>query len=282
LEAPRVVVPFGRGGAADRAARALVQALARAGIATQAIENLPGGGGRAGVERANAFACEDAPVLLLGTPTTHTLLPECARVAPDEAFAPLVGLGSAPNVLLVSPRLGIASVEALVARARRERLAYASAGAGQTIHLCTALLCAQAGIAMDHRPCEAGSAAAYDELAAGRVQVYFDSFLGCLEHVARGDVVALAVSSRARHASMPAVPTLAESGFPAHALDVWLGAFGANVETARFAALVDDVLLRRELEALGLVGGPTSPARLLEEARQGEWARRLPQLRAFL
>jgi tripartite-type tricarboxylate transporter receptor subunit TctC len=228
------------------------------------VENVPGEGGLAGVRRANSLAAEGRePVLLLGTPTTHLLLPARlgADAAPDAAFAPLLALGSAPNALLAAARLGVDSVEGLIARARSETLVYASAGAGQTIDVCTAYFCALAGIEMMHRPYDAGSAHAYGDLAAGSVHVYFDNVLACRAAVARGDVVALAVSDRARSRLLPDVPTLAERGFPDHALDVWFGVFGAAFPAGRTGRLEEaaaDPQFAAALDAVGLSGGAAS------------------------
>jgi tripartite-type tricarboxylate transporter receptor subunit TctC len=260
VPAARFVVPFGPGGAADRAARAVASALAGDALAPE-IENVPGGGGLAGVQRANSLVeAAGDPVLLLATPSTHILLPARlgAQAGPAATFAPLLGLGSAPNVLLASPRLGVRTVAALVARAREGGLVFGSAGAGQTIHVCTTLFCEQAGIRMAHRSFDAGSAGAYPELAEGRIHVFFDNLLGCREAVSRGDAVALAVSAAARSALLPGVPTLAECGFPAHTLDVWFGVFGAGVDPAwraRLEAARADRGLGARLEALGLAGG---------------------------
>jgi hypothetical protein len=69
------------------------------------------------------------------------------------------------------------------------------------------------------------------------VHVYFDNLLGCLERVARGEAVALAVSDVKRDPRIPAVPTLIECGFPEHALDVWLAVFGANLDAAALERL---------------------------------------------
>ena len=278
----RFIVPFGREGAADRAARAFARALEGAGGAIT-LENLPGEGGLAGLRRANSLAAEagDA-VLLLGTPTTHLLLPGRlgADAAPDAAFVPLLGLGSAPNVLLASARLGVDSVAALVDRARGETLAYASAGAGQTIDVCTAYFCALAGIAMMHRPYDSGSVHAYADLAAGRVHVYFDNVLACREAIARGDVVPLAVSDRARSRLLPEVPTLAEAGFPEHALDVWFGVFGAAPPAGRIDRLDDAVAdpgLAASLAAIGLSGGVSPGPALARQvlASAAGWRRAL-------
>jgi tripartite-type tricarboxylate transporter receptor subunit TctC len=278
----RFIVPFGHDGAADRAARAFARGLEGAGGGI-AVENLPGAGGLAGVRRANSLAAEGGePVLLLGTPTTHLLLP--ARLgsdaAPDAAFAPLLALGSAPNVLLASARLGVDSVEALIARARSETLVYASAGAGQTIHVCTAYFCALAGIAMMHRPYDSGSVHAYGDLAAGRVHVYFDNVLACRGAIALGDAVPLAVSDRARSRLLPDVPTLAESGFPDHALDVWFGAFGAAFPEGgvdRLDGAAADPEFTAALEALGLSGGAAPGAALARQvvASTAGWRRAL-------
>ena len=224
----RFVVPFGRHGAADRAARKWSSSGRRPGI-DYLIENLPGEGGLLGVRRANELARAGEPVLLLGTPTTHVLLPTRCGEAPLESFAPVAFIDSVPNVLLAAPGLGVRSVDELIALARRQPLTYASAGAGQTIHVCTTLFCALAGIGMTHKPYDAGSATAYADIATGEVHVYFDSLLGCRERVERGQVVALAISSVERHAELRRTPTLAECGFPDHALDVWLGVFGHGV-----------------------------------------------------
>lgn len=267
-------MPFGVEGAADRAARAFALSLGRESVV---IENVPGSGGLRGVARANALAAKGEATLLLATPTTSVLLPlrSGAEGTPAQAFVPLASFGGAPNVLLVSPRLGVHDVASLVERAKRERLVYASAGAGQTIHLCTALFCRQAGIALDHRPYDAGSATAYADIEAGRVHVYFDNALACDTAIASGIVVPLAVSARERTATLPAVPTLRECGFPDHALEVWFGAFGANLDEAmrvRVVSAVADPALSARLAAMGLSGGVRSGthlARTIESSRPG-------------
>ena len=213
-------------------------------------------------------------MLLLSTPTTHILLPAQGRSAPHARFAPLAGLGSAPNVLLVPPALDVRTVANLVALAQRRTLTYASAGAGQTIHVCAAYFAALAGLRMVHREYAGGSATAYADFVAGRVHVYFDSLLGCRERIAAGDAVPLAVSSAKRSALLPDVPTLIECGY-AHALDVWLGVFIANA-----AVDVSPVMrssFRDRLSALGLDGGPLDAQAfaLQVESSSGPWRRAL-------
>jgi len=234
------------------------------------------------VRCANALARDGKPVLLLATPSTHILLAERLgeAAAPDARFVPLAGLGRAPNVLLVSPRLGVKSVEELVDRARSERLAYGSAGAGQTIHVCTAYLCALAHITMRHVPYDRGSAHAYADLVAGRVHVYFDNLLGCRDAIARGDAIPLAVSARERNRLLPQVPTLAERGYAGHSLEIWFGVFGAGLADT-VARDIDSIrgepALRESLAAVGLSGivaeGPAL-AREIDASREA-WRRAL-------
>jgi tripartite-type tricarboxylate transporter receptor subunit TctC len=257
------IVPFGRDGASDRAAWAYVDrlehpatspraALLRAALPqkpgggkaarvlspTLLIENHPGSGGLLGIQRATAIAKGGGPVLLLGTPSTHILLPARSgkEAILDPAFRAIAELASAPNVLLVSPKLGVTNLAQFIDRAKAERLTYASAGAGQTVHVSAAYFCSLAGITMSHRP-YAESTLPYEDLIAGRVHAYFDNLLGCRDHIQRGEVVPLAVSAATRAGEIPVVPTLEECGFPQHALDVWMAVFGANLDEAVLQAL---------------------------------------------
>lgn len=243
------VIPFGRDGAADRAARAFA-ASPRAGPSFL-FENHPGAGGLLGVQRANDLARTGSPVLILATPSTHVLLPARlgSTASVDAAFQPVRELPAGPNVLLAPPRLGVRDVTGLVELARARRLVYASAGTGQTIHVCSALFCELAGVEMTHRPYDAGSATAYADLASGAVDLYFDNVLACTDRIGRGDVVPLAVSSVTRTALLPEVPTMIECGYPDHVLEVWLAIFGARLEPGTLDELGGGAAERERLTA---------------------------------
>jgi tripartite-type tricarboxylate transporter receptor subunit TctC len=198
-----------------------------------------------------------------------------AGAGPDAAFEPLIGLGSAPNVLLAAGRLGVHSLQELLAMARARPLTYASAGAGQTIDVCTRELLRRAGVAMAHRPYDRGSALAYAGLRSGEADVFFDNLLACPEAIASGEVVPLAVSSARRSPKLPGVPAVAES-FPGYALDVWIGVFAAHADEAtrrRAAALGGDPGLRQALEGLGLEGGPQAASEFATAIASQDWGR---------
>ncbi len=268
-EAVRLVVPFGRDGASDRAARVVARRLSAAGIEVD-VENWPGQGGLTGLQHAAGL---DGPVLVLGTPSTHVLVPvleplEWRSFDSARRWSPLLGLGSSPNVLLVSPRLGAATVQELIAIASGPAapLTYASAGSNQTIHLCSAYFCRLAGLTMRHRPYAGGSADAYDDLVAGRVQVYFDNLLGCVDRVAAGDAIPVAVSSSHRVDALPQVATLVELGYPQHVFEIWMALWGAGLEAgvrALLESMAGDAGFAGELRRVGLSGGPIPASTLV-------------------
>lgn len=223
----RIIVPYGRDGASDRVARVVVPALAaRRGVAIE-FDYRPGGGTIPGTLAA-VQASADGHTLLFATVTNWSIAPLLDTSIPYEPARDLALLGLigyAPNVLAVPASLGVRSVAELIDRARAAPggLAYASAGAGQTIHLCGAAFAKIAGIDLRHVPYAEGSAAAYRDLTAGRVHLMFDSYIGARDAIASGALRALAVVGSSRLAALPAVPTLAQAGFPSLQAPIWFG-----------------------------------------------------------
>jgi hypothetical protein len=145
-------------------------------------------------------------------------------------------------------RPGLAkSVAEVIALARRSpgALRYASAGAGQTIHLCAALFASRAGVELTHVPYASGSMAGLTDLMAGKVDLMFDNALPALPYVHDGKVVALAVAASLALPDLPHVPTLAEAGVAGCEADIWMGLF-APAATAP-ATLAD---LQRDLSVV--------------------------------
>lgn len=241
----RLVVPFGKDGASDRLARTVAAGLAQRWGMDLAIDNLPGDGAVAGMAQA-ARAPADGHTLLFGTSSTHCIAPALRRHMPCDPqadFAPLTLLGWAPNLMLARPGLAT-SVAEVIALARRApgKLRYASAGAGQTIHLCAALFARRAGIELTHVPYASGSMAGLTDLMAGKVDLMFDNVLPALAHARAGQVAALAVAGSLGHPLLPDVPTLAEAGVTGCEADIWMGLFApAATPPAVLAALQDDL-----------------------------------------
>lgn len=282
----RIVAPFARGGATDLVTRIYADALQeRLGVSI-AIENEPGAGGTRGAARV-ARAQPDGRTVVMGTSSTHGICGAIFRDVPYDwaaDFAPVALLVLAPNVLVVSAAGAIDSVGDLIASARAKpgTLTFGSAGFGQTIHLCGELFKVAANVDIVHAP-RAGSAAALEELAEGRLTLMFDNMLSALPYIQSGKLRALAVTSAARCAQLPHVPALMEAGVPDYDLTVWIGVLAPagtpepacrRLETATHAALAMPEV-RQRLEAMGaqpLSDSASDFARLIAAEAQ-KWAR---------
>ena len=112
-----------------------------------------------------------------------------------------------------------------------------------------------------------GGAAALNDLLSGQIQIFFNNAIEALPHLQSGSIRALGVSTAARAAFQPNVPTIAEAGVPGYATEVWwalLGPGGLPAEIAETinrdcaAALRAPVRLQR-LEQFGaMVAGGSS------------------------
>jgi len=220
----RLVVPFPPGGLIDQMARLMAPRLAREIGQPVVIDNKPGAGGNVGAAEA-ARAPADGYTLLMASPPL-TISPAIYPTLPyrPEQIAPIGVVGRVPNVLLVNPKSGIATVADLVARAKAApgRLNYASNGNGTSLHLSAELLKVTSGTFITHIPYR-GAAAAVTGLMAGEVDAMFENLPSVLGQIRGGSVRALAVTTRTRSKALPEVPTLAESGMPDFDVSAWYG-----------------------------------------------------------
>jgi tripartite-type tricarboxylate transporter receptor subunit TctC len=213
---------------------------------TLVIDNKPGVGGNLGAAEA-ARAAPDGYTLLMASPPL-TISPALYPQLPykPEQIVPIGLVGRVPNVLLVNPKSGIASVADLVARAKAEpgKMNYASNGNGTSLHLSAELLKASTGAQITHIPYK-GAAAAVTALISGEVDTMFENLPSVLGQVRAGTVKALAVTTRSRSKALPDVPTLAEAGVPDFDVSAFYG-------LAAPAGVRADVLARveRALEAV--------------------------------
>lgn len=223
----RLIAPFGKDGATDTLARLIAARLAQHWGHEVAVENHPGNGAVDGTLLARQ-AAPDGHTLLFGTSTTHGIAPALRAdlpYDPQHDFMPLSLAGWSPNLLLVRAD-GPKNVAALIARATEKPgvLSFASAGAGQTIHLCAELFAHLVKIKLAHKPYPHSDAGLKD-LVAGKVDLMFDNVLAALPHVRAGRLRALAVAASTRCAALPDVPSLPEAGVPDYAADIWMGLF---------------------------------------------------------
>jgi tripartite-type tricarboxylate transporter receptor subunit TctC len=190
------------------------------------IDNRGGAAGTIGTDLA-AKARPDGYTLLLGnvgplavSPALNPRLP----YDPVRDLAPITHVASFPNLLVVHPSLPVRTVKDLVAlaRARPGQLSYGSAGSGTSTHLAGELLKAVSGADIVHVPYK-GGAAALTDVVGGQVAFYFGSLPSSLPLANAGRLRPVAVTSLERSVAAPAVPTVAESGYPGFETSAWYG-----------------------------------------------------------
>ena len=222
----RIIVPGGPGGVIDIRARWIAQRLAVPLRQSVVVENRPGAGGNVGTE-AGARSEPDGHTLTLIHQGTMTVNPHLyARPGYDALadFAPITRVGVGPLLLAVHPSLPVHSVTELIEHAKplHAQLSFGSPGIGTPPHLAMELFKGATGIAAVHVPYKGGGQAAAD-LVAGHVQFAMESLNVLQQHVNTGRLRPLAITGPTRVATLPAVPTIADAGWPQCQFVGWTG-----------------------------------------------------------
>ena len=212
----RFLVPFPPGGASDPVARVLGGRLSEVWGQQVVIENKGGAGGNLGALAA-AQSPPDGYTIFIATNfiATNPFLFPTLGYDPLTDLAPVTRLTNFTNVLLVPNSSSVTSIKDFIAyaKANRDKVTYASPGAGTIQHLCAELFRRTAGIEMTHVPYRGGGPALTD-LIAGRVDVMFATLPSVMAQISGGLVRALAVTSATRVPFAPNIPTVSESGLP--------------------------------------------------------------------
>jgi tripartite-type tricarboxylate transporter receptor subunit TctC len=223
----RIVVPFPPGAGTDMLARTIAAKLSDSMGQPVVVDNKPGAGATIGTDVV-AKAAPDGYTLLLST-TSHAINPSVFSKLPYDTlrdFVTVTQVATVPTVLVVHPSVPANNIKELVAYAKANpgKLNMGSASSGTVFHLAGEYLKSMAGIDMVHVPFKGGGPA-MTALLGGQVNVLFETTLTVQPQVKAGKLRALAVGSAKRAASMPEVPTVAESGFPGFSAENWYGVY---------------------------------------------------------
>jgi tripartite-type tricarboxylate transporter receptor subunit TctC len=212
----KIVVPSPAGSPPDQIARLLSEKMGTTLGQPIIIENRTGGAGGIIGAKSVATAEPDGHTLFMGSTSSVLIAPLLYKNAGYTAstFAPVARVAESTEMLAVHPSVPANTVQELVKLAKEKpgALSYASAGVGTLPHLEGEFLKTAAGIQMVHIPYRGGGQA-LTGLIAGEVQVLFSTLVQILPHVREGRLKGLAVTSAARSALAPEVPTMVESGF---------------------------------------------------------------------
>ena len=221
----RMIVPFPPGGPIDVMGRLVGDRLSQGLGQTVVIENRPGAGAVIG-SKAVASADPDGYTLLFGSSGSLAVTPALYKNAgydPVKSFAPVASVSIGPLVLAVNPSVPAKTVAELVAHARAKsgKLNYGS-GLGTPPHIAWGLFKLLTKTDVLYVPYK-GAAPAITDLLAGQLHFIIDAPGVLLPHIQQGKLRALAVTSPARFADLPDVPTMAEAGYPDFVMTFWTG-----------------------------------------------------------
>jgi tripartite-type tricarboxylate transporter receptor subunit TctC len=273
----RLVVPFTPGGVTDTGARVVAERLgARLGQQV-VIDNRPGASGNIGTQMV-AGAAPDGYTLVLGFDGTMVINPHVFAKVPFDTlkdFVPVSKIGDAVLVIVTHPSVPAKTLPELIAysKANPGGLSYGSSGTGGTPHVAAEMLKVRTGANFVHVPYKGGGQAMTD-VVGGQLPMLYTAVAGASPFIDKGQVRAIAVSSAQRLASLPDVPTVAES-VPGFEASSWIGILApartpaAIVERLQkeLAAVVREPAIRERLAKLGIAAVGNTSAEFTQQIR---------------
>lgn len=270
----KIIVPFIPGGAADSAIRAIAPSLQKRLDQPIVIENKGGAGATIGTASV-ATSPPDGYTLLLGSASNaigNAIQAKMPYVF-ERDFVPVMLVADVPGVVVVPSKLPIRNIQELVsfAKAHPGEMNYGSPGYGTSVHLAGELFQSMTGTSMVHAPYK-GASAAITDLLGLRLQLMFPALAAAQPHIQSGSLRALAVTTRARSALAPDLPTVHESGITDYEVGGWIGVFapkGTPAEAIQvLTKAIEDTLkdeeIRKGLFKLGIEVMPGSASVLRE------------------
>ena len=280
----RIIVGFAAGGATDIAARLIAQSLSERLGQPFVVENRPGAGGNLGTE-----------AVIRSTADGHTLLAAGVNDAVNATLfdklpynfirdvAPVAGIMSVPNLMVVHPSVPAASVPDFISYARSApgKINMASAGNGSGPHMAGELFKIMAGVDITHVPYR-GGAAAIPDLLSGQVQLMFTVPSLTIDHVKAGRLRALAVTTKKVWHGFAELPPVGNS-LPGYEATNWFGIVAPAKTPAHVVGMLNGAItaclaepnVSTKLAGLGgdaLVDSPAEFGKLIADETE-KWGR---------
>lgn len=280
----RLVAVFPPGGSVDQVARILAPALQAQLGQTVIVENKGGASGAIGtgeVARAAPDGYSFAVVF-----DTHGVNPALQPNLPFDTrrdLAAVALVGTSPMVISThaeQPYKTFADVAAVAKGGKA--VPYGTIGNGSLGHLAVTLLAKGAGLDLQHVPYRGGGPLMQDAIA-GHVPLSIGSVFVAKPHIDSKRIRPLAVTTSTRNASLPDVPTLAESGFPGFEAPAWWAVLAPgktppevvqrmNAEINKALAL-PDVAAKLAAQGISIGTGTPAQAQAFIERQLDVWAK---------
>ncbi len=218
------IVPFTPGGSTDVIGRTISQKLTDVLKASVIVDNKPGAAGAVGAGYV-AKSKPDGYTLFGGTISTHAInasLYKNLSYDPVKDFEPITLVATLPNVLIVSPSLGVNTVAELIALLKKDpsKRIFASSGSGTSAHLAGEMLSDLIGVPLTHVPYK-GTPPALIDVSTGQVPFMFDQLTAAKSLADAGKLKIIAVTTAKRVAIAPTLPTMMESGVKDFQMSSW-------------------------------------------------------------
>jgi tripartite-type tricarboxylate transporter receptor subunit TctC len=252
------VVPFSPGGGTDTVARIVAQAVGPALGQPTLVENRTGGAGAIGWGSVARSAPDGHTLITIemsyAIAAGLTMLP----FDPKKSFSHIITAVAVPHVMLVNPGVAANTVQELIALAKASpgKLFYGSGGIGTNTHMGAELFKSLAEVDLVHVPYR-GAGAVLQDLMGGRVQMLVTSLPTALSLIQSGKLRALMVTSDARAATLPDVPSAPEAGLPKMIMKFWVG-FAAPAGTPQ------PIVERLNKDIIAVLALPDTSKRLAE------------------
>jgi tripartite-type tricarboxylate transporter receptor subunit TctC len=262
-----MVVGFPAGNAPDIIARLVGDALSPRLGQPVVVENRPGAGSTIASEAVGGAAADGYTVMMvvLSNAINASLYPNL-RYDFGRDFAHVAGFCNAPYVLVINPAVPAKTVPEFIAYAKANpgKINFASGGTGTTTHVFGEFFKMLTKVEMVHIPYRSNY---MPDLLGNQIQAVFMPIPQAMEQVRAGKLRALGVSTAARLAALPDVPTIAES-VPEYVATGWYGLSAPKSTPAEVVdrinaavgnALADAKIVAR-LASLGVDPMPMRPA----------------------
>jgi tripartite-type tricarboxylate transporter receptor subunit TctC len=254
-----LIVPFAAGGPTDVLARILAEHMRGTLGQTVVIENVTGASGAIAGQRA-ARSAPDGYTITIGHWGTHVLNGAVTALQYDvlNDFESVALVGNGPQLIIGRPKLPPQDLRELIGwlKDNPDKATAGTAGAGSGAHVAAIFFQNRTGTSFRMAPYR-GAGPALNDLMAGHIDLMFDQATNSLPQVRGGTVKAFAVTSRARLASAPDIPTVDEAGLPGLYIAYWHAIWApkatpsdvtATLNAAVRVALADPAVQRRFLE----------------------------------
>jgi tripartite-type tricarboxylate transporter receptor subunit TctC len=252
-----IVVPYTAGGPSDTIIRILTERM-RASLGQPIIiDNVGGAAGRIGTERI-ARATPDGYTLGQGSLATHVLNAAVHKLNYDvvKEFEPISLIASGPQLIVARKAVPANNLKELIAwlKANPDKASQGTTGVGAMSHLAGIFFQKQTGTRFQFVPYRG---TAMPDLVAGHVDLMIDLASNALPQVKSGSIKAYAVTTKARLASAPDIPTVDEAGLAGFHMSNWYAFFApkgtpravvAKLNAATTDALADPLVQARFAE----------------------------------